>query len=73
MSPNPVFAKIMYITFIVEEVVQKFWLLLYIISKKLAKVNNHPKGENSPKLVTLAITFLGWQTFAQSGTDVMIF
>jgi hypothetical protein len=40
-------------TFTVEKVEQKFRLLLYV--QKMPKVKNHPKGENSPNLVTLLI------------------
>jgi hypothetical protein len=35
-----------------KEGAQTMWLLL-LFSKKLPKENNYPKGQNSPKLVTV--------------------
>jgi hypothetical protein len=37
----------------VEKVAQKCGLLLYVIFIKLAKVNNHPLGENPPNLAVI--------------------
>jgi hypothetical protein len=38
-----------------KNVAIEFGILLYIIFKKLPKVNNRPKGENSPNLVSLVV------------------
>jgi hypothetical protein len=36
-----------------EKVAQKIWTTLKFFQKKLPKVNNVPRGENQPNLVTL--------------------
>jgi hypothetical protein len=60
-AAKPIFIEIdAYLTYSVEKVTENFWLFMYVIFKNPPKiptyVDNHPIGENSPKLVTLLCT-----------------
>jgi hypothetical protein len=53
MYPNPCFAKINTPYVLWRKVAKKIWVT-FAIFEKLPRVNNHPKGKNSPNLVTMA-------------------
>jgi hypothetical protein len=53
--PIHFFVKTLCITFTVEKGSSKCWATSVI--KKLPEVNNHPKGKNSPNLVTLVAAY----------------
>jgi hypothetical protein len=55
MWPEPIFVEINTHYIVWKKVAQKYGILFFII-EKLPKVNNRPLGENSPKVVTLAVS-----------------